>query len=300
MQPRTAFIGAGRLAGAVTRGLVRAGWPVVAVASTRLDGAAALASHLPGCTPMSPQGAVDAAELVFLTVPDHAIVQVAAGLRWRPGMGVVHTSGATEIAALSPAAAQGARTGGFHPMQNFADPETALRDLPGSTVAIEAPPELAATLQRIATILGLNVITLPSGARPLYHAAANFAAPFLDVLIDEAVRIWGAFGVPPEAALPAFTKLARNALNAIEHDGTIGALVGPVSRGDVETVERHIAALRQMPDSETRRLYEAFVLREIPLAMQKHGLTEEQANAMRTLADGEVGLEADAERLPTT
>jgi predicted short-subunit dehydrogenase-like oxidoreductase (DUF2520 family) len=43
-----------------------------------------------------------------------------------PGHRVVHRSGATEFPALDHASASGAVTGGFHPMQMFANPAVTL------------------------------------------------------------------------------------------------------------------------------------------------------------------------------
>ncbi|MCL4800552.1 MAG: DUF2520 domain-containing protein [Burkholderiales bacterium] len=282
--PRIGFVGAGRVARALAQGFARHGERVVAVASRSAESAERIAREVPGCAAMAAQEAVDACDLVFITVPDGAIAAAAAGLRWSAGKAAVHTSGATEAAALDAAARQGAATGGLHPMQNFADPAVALAGLPGCAAAIEAEGELLATLDRLARTLGMKPIRLPPGARALYHCSGSFAAPFVDVLLHEAVRIWGAFGVPAGEALPLLIALARGTLDAAAKDGTVQSFAGPVSRGDIGTIERHLAALAKLPP-ETLALYRALAARAIPLAEEKGSLSAEAAAKLRALVE---------------
>jgi predicted short-subunit dehydrogenase-like oxidoreductase (DUF2520 family) len=116
--PTIGVIGAGRIGTALAWGLARKGYAVAAVASRSPASAERLAAGIPGCRAMpDPQGVVDSVALVLLTVPDDAIASTCAGLNWRPGQAAVHCSGATELAALAPAASSGAHTGGFHPLQ---------------------------------------------------------------------------------------------------------------------------------------------------------------------------------------
>lgn len=281
--PRIGFIGAGRVARALAQGFAQHGARVAAVASRSAASAAQIAREVPGCAAMADaQAVVDACDLVLLTVPDGAIAPTAAGLRWSPCKAVVHTSGATEVAALSVAADQGAAIGGLHPMQNFADPAVALAGLPGCAAAIEADGELRATLEALARSLGMKPIRLPPGARALYHCSGSFAAPFINVLLHEALKIWDSFGVGPDEALPTLVALARGTLDSIAKDGTVASFAGPVSRGDVGTIERHLAALAKLPP-ETRALYAGLAARAIPIAEAKGSLTPEAAARLRAL-----------------
>ena len=92
--PRIAFIGAGRAGTALARSLLGAGYPVVAIASRNRASAERLAATIPGAEALDAQAAADAADLVFVTVPDHAISTVTAGITWRAGQAAVHASGA--------------------------------------------------------------------------------------------------------------------------------------------------------------------------------------------------------------
>jgi predicted short-subunit dehydrogenase-like oxidoreductase (DUF2520 family) len=236
---RIGLVGAGRVARALVIALDRAGLPVVAVGSRQPERLSP-SSYPQPCTP---QQAVDQADLVLLTVADDAIAPVAAALRWRAGQAVVHCSGATEVAALDAAAQAGAHTGGFHPLQIFSDPEQAAQRLAGSTAAIEAGPALLPTLQALAAALGMPATVLPPGMRVRYHVAAGYAASFLLPVLQEAVALWASFGVDEADALRALLPLSRGTLEAVEARGVAGAVSGPIARGDLGVVARHLAEL---------------------------------------------------------
>ena len=125
--PRLGFIGAGRLARCLALSFSRAGYPVTAVASRSAASAGRLASQIEHCAAFDdPQQVVDAADIVFLAVPDDSIGTTAHTLRFMAdaasgpyGKALVHCSGASPVELLAPARDQGASIGGFHPLYLF-------------------------------------------------------------------------------------------------------------------------------------------------------------------------------------
>jgi len=279
-KPILSFIGAGRVGRTLAIAAERAGYRVAAVASRSSASAQALARSLTGCVACDePQQAVDAAQIVFLTVPDDALERTAERLQWREDIAAVHCSGATEVAALDAARRSGARTGGFHPMQAFADVEQALAGLPGCSVAIESDSALARTLEQFAQRLGLHPLHLPPGARALYHLSGSYAASFITALLHEAGIVWTRFGWTPEQALAALLPMARSTLNDVERLGTLKALTGPISRGDAGTVERHFEALAER-HPEGVALYAELASRSLDIAAARGGLGPERLRAL--------------------
>lgn len=266
---RIGLVGAGRVAQALVIALARAGLPVVAVGSRHPERLSA-ATYPQPCTP---QQAVDQADLVLLTVADDASAPVAAGLRWRPGQAVVHCSGATEVAVLDPAAQAGAHTGGFHPLQIFSDPEQAAQRLAGSTAAVEAGPALMPTLQALAAALEMSAIVLPAGMRVRYHVAAGYAASFLLPVLQEAVALWADFGADEAAALRALLPLSRGTLDAAQARGLAGAVSGPIARGDLGVVQRHLDALVSL--GPQRAAFYRFLARPQPRLARQTGRLDE-------------------------
>ncbi len=279
---RLAFIGAGRLGQVLAQAMAAQGESVVAVCSRNQDAAATLALRIPGCQVMTQEQALQAADLIFLTVSDDAIEPLARVLPWRSGQAVVHCSGATELTALAAAVSRGATVGGFHPLQIFSDPERAAQLLAGSTVAIEAEPPLREELLRLAALLGMQPLQLPPGTRAAYHAAASFSASFILSLLDEAVQIWAGVGLPRQQALQALLPLARGTLQAAEKRGLAGALSGPISRGDAGVVAGHLQTLDQL-GAEHGAFYRELSRRQLDLARASGRLDEQALQRLEAL-----------------
>ena len=166
--------------------------------------------------------------LVLLCVPDRAIGEVAATIE--PGPWVAHVSGATPLAALAPHT----RRLSVHPLQTFTlrrGPE----QLDGAWAAVTAETDGGRAVGNwLAGTLGLRPFPLDDGARAAYHAGAAIASNFLVTLRRAAGSLLQAAGAPPEALDPL---MARTVENGFE-------LTGPIQRGDWETVERHLEAIR--------------------------------------------------------
>jgi len=281
--PRIGFVGAGRVAKGLAWAMAQGGQRVVAAASRSADSAQQLAARIDGCRVYADaQDVVAGSDLVFLTVPDDAIAAVAAGLNWRQGVAVVHCSGATEVAVLAGAASAGARIGGFHPLQLFADPEIALAGLPGCTIAVEAEAPLLPLLEQLAESLRCRSIRLPPGCRARYHAAAHYAAGFVITLLHQAVELWQSFGIEREDAIRALLPLLRGTAASVERSGLAQGLAGTYSRGDVGTLQKHLADLA-LAGPDALRLYCELGLRSIPLGLERGAYDEHRAEMMRAL-----------------
>jgi len=167
-------------------------------------------------------------ELVLLCVPDRAIAEVAAATP--PGPWVAHVSGATPLTALDPHE----RRFSMHPLQSFSrarGPE----QLDGAYAAVTAESKTAREVGfRLAEMLGLRPFELDDGSRAAYHAGAAVASNYLVTLRAAAGSLLEAAGAPPESLDP----LMRGVI-----DGGF-ELTGPIERGDWETVERHLEAIR--------------------------------------------------------
>jgi len=175
------------------------------------------------------------AGLVLLCVPDTAIADVARSLE--PGPWVAHVSGATPLSALDPHE----RRFGPHPLQTFTrsrGPE----QLDGAWAAVTAETDEARELGvELARLLGLNPFELADEARPLYHAGAAIASNYLVTLHRVASELLRAAGAPPEALTPLMRRTIDNGFE----------LTGPIERGDWETVEAHLRAIRaERPELE--------------------------------------------------
>lgn len=219
-----------------------------------------------GLTLTSASDVAASCDLVFLAVPDGAIEAVAAAEAWRPGQGVVHCSGAVGLDVLEAPRTRGALVGCFHPLQSFSGGDGPER-FRGVAVGVEGAAPLGDWLETIARDLSATPLRLEGVDRALYHAAAVFSSNDVVALMAAAARAWEAAGLPREAARSALAPLLLGTARNIEARPLEQALTGPVARGDIETVRRHLEALSAHRDLHA--LYRALgrELLGLPLAL---------------------------------
>ena len=286
MKKPIGFIGAGTVGTALGAKLSEVGYPVAAVADVSREAAERFATFIPEARIFpSAQDLVDATPFVFVTTPDDLISKVVAEISWEDHHQVVHCSGAASLDVLEPARRSGAEVGSFHPCQSFASVEQAIRNLPGTTFAIEASSPLKETLARMAEDMGCSWITLSPGDKALYHAAAVFASNYFVTVVGIAADLFGRFGIEPSRAIDVLMPLLEGTLRNIKNMGLPRCLTGPVARGDLGTVKRHVEALRQRAP-EFLRAYAELALKAVPIAVAKGTLSERKARQLEEfLAD---------------
>ena len=276
--------GTGRLAQALGRLLSARGEAVAAVAGRNAAHAADAAAFIGG-------GALgvriaelpERAERIVIAVSDDAVAAVARELTeagMRSGL-ALHTCGALGPEALSALARAGVSCGVLHPLQTIASPEQGVSDLPGCAFAISGDAEAAAWAERICTLLDGVPLRVAPDRMALYHAAAVMASNCVTGLIDAAVILMEAAGIERNTALGALGPLVRASSENAAALGPERALTGPIRRGDVETVHRHLAALRAAPVS-VGELYRAASLHLVELA-RRSGLAEAKAREIEAL-----------------
>ncbi len=284
-RPRLGIVGAGRVGTALGVAFERAGWPVVAVASRDAARRARFHSLVPGvvevCAPMDLVGLVD---LVFVTVPDDAIGDVAASIRLRPGQGIVHTSGALSAGILAPAVAAGADAASFHPLVPFAELGRAIEALRGATIVLEGDPSLLPTLTQLTMDMGARPIEITSAGKAAHHAASVLAGGGVVALLDAVAALGRGAGLDEHHSLEVYGPLIRLALGNAEALGISTALTGPFVRGDARTVGLHLGAIERLaPD--VRQLYVAAADRQVTIAADRGDLDEAAAATLRDVLE---------------
>jgi predicted short-subunit dehydrogenase-like oxidoreductase (DUF2520 family) len=281
--PAIGFIGAGTTGTALAVRLAQCGYPVTSVSSRSLTSAKTLAARISGCKVCDgAQEVADIAGFVFITTPDDTISKVAAEVKWHDGQNVVHCSGAHSIDILEPAKRCGANTGCFHPLQTFASVDHAIDNIPGSTFAIEAEGPLASMLKEMATSLEGEWVTLKAGDKVLYHAAAVFACNYLVTLVKLATDLWQTFDIPPAQATKALMPLLRGTLSNIENVGLPDCLTGPIARGDLGTISRHLVSLSKQAPS-LLGIYKELGRQTVPIALAKGKIDSQRAEELKAL-----------------
>ena len=123
---------------------------------------------------------------------------------------------------------------------------------------------LRETLDAMASDLGGRTIEIEPTDRPLYHASAVMSCGAIVALLRSAASLWQKMGVDEETAFRSIIPLARATLENAAALGPEAAITGPVVRGDVVTLRRHLAAL-QARAPEVLPLYIELTRASIPL-----------------------------------
>jgi predicted short-subunit dehydrogenase-like oxidoreductase (DUF2520 family) len=279
--PITGIVGAGAVGTALGLALSRAGWPIHAVASRdagRRERFRALVD-VPRVFAEA-QALLEEVELIIVAVPDDAIAAVAGSVRMYSGQAMVHTSGALDADVLAPAMAAGTQIGGFHPLVAFADTERAVAALHGATVAIEGDDQLISLLADMAERIGAHPVRLATGSKAAYHAAAVLAAGGFVALLDAIAELGRVAGLDEAGSLAIYGPLIEGTLGNARALGIRAALTGPIARGDVGTLETHLATLAAHAPAALA-MYRAAADREIDLAVARGSLAPERATDLR-------------------
>ncbi|MPZ87014.1 MAG: DUF2520 domain-containing protein [Nitriliruptorales bacterium] len=241
---RVAILGPGRVGTTLALALPRPAYEVVAVAGRGEAGLRAFRGRVPAAVALPAEKAALQADLVLVTVNDDALTGlvravaaadgVAEGSRW------VHTSGGHGHEVLEPVRLAGAAVAACHPAQTFPDPDAGLAALPGCSWAVTANAEDLGWARVLVTDLRGSPITVETRNRTLYHAGlavgSNATASVVTFARD---LLLGAGVSDPNAFLgPLVTTSVRG---AAAHGAA--ALTGPVRRGDVSTLDRHLEEL---------------------------------------------------------
>jgi predicted short-subunit dehydrogenase-like oxidoreductase (DUF2520 family) len=247
---RVAIVGPGNLGTALALALHRAGYLIEAVIAhsrgASLKRAQRLAKKV-GARALTDISTVRA-ELIWLCVPDAEITRVArllAGKAEWTGRVALHSSGALSSDELTPLRERGAGVASVHPMMTFVRGSRPV--LAGVPFALEGDTTAVRVARRVVRDLGGQAYPIRKKDKAAYHAWGTFASPLLTALLVTTERVAVLAGVERRAARQRMVPILQQTLRNYAVLGAAGAFSGPIVRGDVDTVKRHLRVLRSLP-----------------------------------------------------
>ena len=242
MSERVFIIGPGHVGRGLFRAFRASGVDVVGLHGKRPSGVNTSTGEIPA------EAARANVVLVCVGDPqlDGAIAEVASAAdsgRIARGSVILHTSAIAEPAGLAALSAAGYPTGTFHPLIPFSDPEISAELLRKGWIGIDGDNAARNASRRLAGHLGARTLDIPPGKKAAYHAAAVISSNFPVVLASVAGHLLHDIGIPDASAYQAVESLMSAALANMKRAVPDDALTGPVVRGDLETVGKHLRAL---------------------------------------------------------
>jgi predicted short-subunit dehydrogenase-like oxidoreductase (DUF2520 family) len=275
-KPDVSIIGTGRLGTALAIALAQEGYSISALAARRRESArraAALRGRLlDGSTrvlAVKELGELRMPELLIIATPDDQIAPVAenvARLDWDSGSKstVLHTSGALSASILSPLRKKGWSAGSLHPLVSVSEPKAGAQLLRSAFWSVEGDQRAVRLGKAIVRDLDGKSFSISSENKPLYHAAAVMASGNVTALFDVAIEMLAECGLTRRQAQSALLPLLASAVRNLEKMNPAQALTGTFARGDVETVKRHLALLKN--NKAALEMYRLLGLRSLDLA----------------------------------
>lgn len=289
---RFAIIGAGKVGIAIGHLLQEKGFDIVAVGSRSQESLGRAQKFISGFKTQDIVGTAKMANVILITTNDDQVESVCNVIAQGGGCGagdvIFHVSGALSTDVLNAAKKCGTLAGSIHPLQAFATAEGAISNLPGSVFGITVPQEVLPLAEEIVGALGGTAIEVRDEDKALYHAAACIASNYFVGLIHFAKSIYENLGVSEEVALQALLPLIRGTLANMESQGTSASLTGPIARGDIGSIKKHLAALeKKVPEKE--KLYCELGKYTTLVALEKGTIDEDQQKALYQLLQGGQG-----------
>jgi predicted short-subunit dehydrogenase-like oxidoreductase (DUF2520 family) len=295
------IVGPGRAGTLLATACARAGMRVVGVAGGAHQARTRLAGLVAGVRVHDEAAALaERARLLVLAVPDDAIAATADALAVADAIGtehrVVHLSGAQGLAPLRRAALTGARVAACHPAMTIPtgshDPDT----LVGVAWGVTASPDDRGWAHALVTDLGGDPHDVDEGRRALYHAGLTLGSNAAAAAVAAARQLLLAARIErPEVFLAPLVE--ASVANVFARGAP--ALTGPVVRGDLGTLARHLEAV----DADLPSVADAYRhLATAVLALARPSLPPDTAAAIEALLaarqDGPAAVRPDTP--PTT
>jgi len=281
---RISLIGAGRAGCAVARLLSRFGYIVNTIIDINPEKAKKCAEYVRAEDSSSSVGDLDLLyDLLIISVPDSRISEVSEEVvrkfKIRRDAVIVHLSGLLSSQILNKCKEAGAFTGSMHPCMTFTDNFS--DNKLNCYVALEGDRRSVELLDGVIKRIGGNPFVISQEDKILYHAGCTIASNYVVTLLDFAKDVTDKMSgdIPAES----FLHLARKSVENFFMYGSVNSLTGPIVRGDVDTVKKHIKALIKR-DQELAVVYSILGKRSLEIA-KAQGTNLQKINEMKLIFD---------------
>lgn len=211
---------------------------------------------------------VEDSDVIFLTVTDSQIGNVWNQLKSSHinNKIVCHCSGALSSEIFSGIAEQKCFGYSIHPLFAVNGKYESYKELIHCYFTIEGSPEKLEVMRDVFVQMGNKVCIISKEDKIKYHAAAAMASNLVVGVINASENLLKECGFDENEAHQALASIIMGNVEHIIHDGTVGALTGPIERNDVTTVKKHLLTL----EGNNKEIYKAVSREIVEIAKKKN------------------------------
>ncbi len=208
------------------------------------------------------------ADITLITTPDSLIEKICEQLSQTTHLQrnsiAVHCSGCLTSDVMLALKHKACKLVSVHPMRSFANPLLSIQNYQGTYCALEGDDEAIVVVDSIFKSIGSITYPICKTKKASYHAAAVFSSNYLVTLSQQALSCLEEAGVDKKMAMKVISTIMKSTVGNLENTlSPRDSLTGPIQRGDVLTVQKHLDALQ---GSKQKELYALLGLATLPIA----------------------------------
>lgn len=244
------IIGSGKLGVSLGRYFKNGGFSISGIYGIDLKGARKGSEMIGTRNFSSVKKLLTSSKMVMVAVPDDQISRVWEEIKGKEisGKVVFHTSGTLSSTIFKGAERYGARVASLHPMMTFSDRNTEIQRMKSMTIALEGE---CRELEEIIKVLGNNCFKVDAQSKVRYHLGGVYACNLILPMVSRGIANLMMCGLKEEEAKTILMPLIEKTVDNIRLKGVRGAVSGPLERGDIGTIEKHL----ECQDIRERKLY---------------------------------------------
>ena len=188
---------------------------------------------------------IAASDAIILSTPDGAIKKVWDTIDKKnlTGKMICHLSGSLSSDVFSGIDTYGGYAISIHPMFAFSNKDSVYQQLDSVSFTLEGHPYAVNAWQQLLDALGNRSVVIDQAKKPKYHAAASILSNQVIAVLATGYELLEECGFSEKEARTFSAALVRNNVEHVIADGCVSALTGPIERGDVGTVKKHLQEL---------------------------------------------------------